>query len=480
MPPVDYRSFEKVLLKHVDQPNSHALEFYLGHGGYEGARKALTKHQPDEIIEIVKKSNLRGRGGAGFPCGMKWSFVPKSTAKPKYLVVNADESEPGTFKDRVIIERDPHQLLEGILIAAYAIGSHCAYIYIRGEFVEGYRRLVKAVDEAYEAGFLGKSIFGGAFHLDVTVHRGAGAYICGEETGLLSSLEGGRGLPRIKPPFPAVEGLFRCPTVVNNVETLANLPHILLRGADWFRAIGPETGPGPKLLCVSGHVNRPGTYEVPLGIKLLDLINDLAGGVWKGRRLKAVIPGGSSAKVLKADECDIAMDFDALAKADTMLGSGGVIVMDETTDMVDALYNILRFYHHESCGQCTPCREGTGWLEKIVGRIRAGHGRSDDLDLLLNICDQMCGKTICVLADAAAFPCMSIVKKFRAEFEARIGSGAGFDRRAFPSKGGPLVQPGALARHNQESLPERQMAVWTQFHGGQEIPAAREAESTRA
>jgi NADH-quinone oxidoreductase subunit F len=285
------------------------------------------------------------------------------------------------------------------------------------------------------------------------MHRGAGAYICGEETGLLSSLEGKRGLPKIKPPFPAVEGLFRCPTVVNNVETLANLPHILVRGADWFRSIGPEKGPGPKLLCVSGHVERPGTFEVPMGINLLDLVNDLAGGVWKGRKLKAVIPGGSSAKVLTAAECDVGMDFDSLAAKGTMLGSGGVIVMDETTDMVDALYNILRFYHHESCGQCTPCREGTGWLEKIVGRIRAGHGRMEDLDLCLEICDMMVGKTICVLADAAAFPCESIIRKFRAEFEDRIRKGSGFTRPA-PRPGGPLVQPGAISAHNQEKLAE--------------------------
>ena len=465
MTATDYKTFEPVLTKYVDEPGSETIDFYLGHGGYDGARKALTEHKPDEVIEIVKASNLRGRGGAGFPCGLKWSFVPKSTNNPKYMVVNADESEPGTFKDRIILERDPHALIEGAIIASYAVGSHCCYIYIRGEFVKGYERLVQAVKEAYDKGYLGERALGTDYSLDITVHRGAGAYICGEETGLLSSLEGKRGLPKIKPPFPAVEGLFKCPTVVNNVETLANLQHIVLRGADWFRSIGPENGPGPKLLCISGHVERPGTYEVPMGINLLDLINDLAGGVWKGRKLKAVIPGGSSAKVLRADECDIAMDFDELAKADTMLGSGGIIVMDETTDMVDALYNILRFYHHESCGQCTPCREGTGWIEKIVGRIRSGHGRMEDLDLLLSICDQMCGKTICVLADAAAFPCESFIKKFQSEFEERIKQGDDYSHADDPSKGGPLVQPGALSRHNQELLAERQNAVWTQFSG---------------
>ena len=445
--------FDKVLLAYTDKPGSETIDFYLSHGGYEGARKAFTQHKPDEVIEIVKKSGLRGRGGAGFPTGMKWSFVPKSTPKPKYLVVNADESEPGTFKDRVIMERDPHQLIEGILISAFAVGSHVAYIYIRGEFVKGYRCLETAVAEAYAKGFLGTNIFGTGFDLDLTVHRGAGAYICGEETGLLSSLEGKRGQPKLKPPFPAVQGLFACPTVVNNVETLANLPHIIRRGADWFRSIGPEKGPGPKLICVSGHVNRPGTYEVPSGFNLLKLLNDVCGGVWKGRKLKAVIPGGSSAKVLRADECDVGLDFDSLAAKGTMLGSGGVIVMDETTDMVDALYNILRFYHHESCGQCTPCREGTGWIEKIVGRIRAGRGRPGDLDLCLEACDMMVGKTICVLADAAAFPCESIIKKFRPEFEARIAAGKGYELTA--PTGGPLVQPGALSAHNQETRLER-------------------------
>ncbi len=406
-------NFEKVLLAHVDQPGSE----------------------------------LRGRGGAGFPCGMKWSFVPKHTTRPKYLVVNADESEPGTFKDRVLIERDPHAIIEGIMIASFAVGINAAYVYIRGEFVHGYRVLEKAVAEAYQKGFLGKGIFGTGYHLEVTVHRGAGAYICGEETGLLSSLEGKRGLPKLKPPFPAVQGLFGCPTVVNNVETLANLPPILARGPDWFRSIGPEKSPGTKLLCLCGHVERPGTYEVPMGINLLTLIRDVGGGVWKGRALKGVIPGGTSAKILTPAECDVAMDFDSLAARGTMLGSGGVIVMDETTDMVDALYNILRFYHHESCGQCTPCREGTGWLEKIVGRIRSGEGRMEDLDLCLEICDMMVGKTICVLADAAAFPCESIIKKYRKEFEDRIRSGQGRPHHA--PIGGPLVQIGALSAHNQ-------------------------------
>jgi len=453
-PRIEYENFEPVLTKYVDEPESHTLEFYRGHGGYEAAKKALTEHEPDEIIDIVKASNLRGRGGAGFPCGLKWSFVPKNSPKPKYVVVNADESEPGTFKDRVLLEHDPHQLIEGVIISAYALGAHVSYCYIRGEFVEGYRRMEAAIAECYEAGILGDDVLGTGFRLDLTMHRGAGAYICGEETGLLSSLEGKRGNPKIKPPFPAVEGLFGCPTVVNNVETLACVTHILDRGADWFHSSGPEKGPGPKLLCVSGHVEKPGVYEVPCGINLLDLINDLAGGVWKGRKLKAVIPGGSSAKILAANECDVGMDFDSLAAKGTMLGSGGVIVMDETTDMVDALHNLLRFYAHESCGQCTPCREGTGWLAKICGRILHGKGRPQDLDEMLDLADRMCGRTICVLADAAAFPCTSFITKFRDEFEARIAAGEGHERQVF--EGGPTVQPGALSAHNQERLAEFQ------------------------
>lgn len=452
MTAVDYKNYEKVLLKHVDHPESRQLAFYQSHDGYQAARRALTEYEPDAVIEIVKQSNLRGRGGAGFPCGLKWSFVPKKTSKPKYLVVNADESEPGTFKDRVIIERDPHQLLEGAIISAYAVQSHTAYIYIRGEFVVGARILDEAIREAYEGGVLGEDVLGTGFRLDITVHRGAGAYICGEETGLLSSLEGKRGNPKIKPPFPAVEGLFSCPTVVNNVETLACVPHIISRGPEWFKSIGPEGSPGPKLICVSGHVERTGTFEVPMGTNLKDVIYDLAGGVWKGRKLKGVIPGGTSAKILTADEVDVPLDFDSLMAKGSMLGSGGVIVMDETTDMVDALYNILRFYHHESCGQCTPCREGTGWMQKIAGRILRGEGRTGDLDLLLDICDGMVGRTICVLADAAAFPCQSIVTKFRGEFEERIRQGKGYCP-TIPT-GGPLVQIGALSAHNQEKLAE--------------------------
>ncbi|MBC8260462.1 MAG: NADH-quinone oxidoreductase subunit NuoF [Planctomycetia bacterium] len=416
-------SFRKIFTQHIHEEKCHSLSFYQKNGGYEQARKSLHDWQPDDLIETVKAANLRGRGGAGFPTGVKWGFVPKNTDKPKYLAVNADESEPGTFKDRLIMEKNPHLLLEGIIICCKAVGIHHAYIYIRGEFVFAANRLQNAIDRAYSEGILGENCLGSDFTLDVTLHRGAGAYICGEETGMLSSLEGDRGQPKLKPPFPAVEGLFGCPTVVNNVETLANLPYILEIGAEAYGKIGPEKSPGPKLFCVSGHVEKPGVFELPMGISLRTLIDEHAGGVWKGRKLKAVIPGGSSAHVLRADECDVDMDIESLAAAGTMLGSAGVIVMDETTCMVDALLNIMRFYHHESCGQCTPCREGTGWLEKIAHRIAIGEGRMEDMDLVTEVCDRMVGKTICALADAAAFPAESIVNKFREDFVAAIENG---------------------------------------------------------
>ncbi len=419
---------EPVLLKHVLEKDSETLAHYKARGGYQQAEKAVKTLKPADLIELVKKSGLRGRGGAGFPTGMKWSFVPAGSPKPKYVVCNADESEPGTFKDKMLIERDPHQLIEGILIASWAVQCHAAYVYIRGEFGFGARVLQKAVDEAYAAGVLGPNCLGTGFALDLTVHRGAGAYICGEETGLLSSLEGGRGYPKIKPPFPAVEGLFRSPTVVNNVETLSMLPHILEKGVDWFRKFGTEKSPGTKIFSIAGHVNRPGNYEVPLGLSLREMIYDLAGGIPGGKALKAVIPGGSSAPVLTAAEIDVKMDFDSLAAAKTMLGSGGVIVMDESTCMVDALWNLLHFYHHESCGQCTPCREGTGWIDKILGRLERGQGTREDLDRVLGVADQMVGRTICVLADAAAMPAKSFITKFRAEFEAHV------DQKGCPMK----------------------------------------------
>jgi len=377
---------------------------------------------PEQVIEEINTAKLRGLGGAGFPTGRKWSFIPKGTTKPKYLVVNADEGEPGTFKDRYILERDPHSLLEGMIIAAYAIGSHKAYVYIRGEYFRPAKRLQRAMDEAYNRNWLGRNIQGTGFDLDVVIHRGAGAYICGEETALLTSLEGGKGFPKLKPPFPAISGLFACPTIVNNVETLACVPFIIRNGAERFASIGSDSQGGTRLFCVCGHVVRPGVYEEPVRITLRELI-ERAGGVRHGNKLKAVIPGGISAKILKADEIDVAMDFNSLMAVGTMAGSGGVIVMDETTSMVDALESAAKFFAHESCRQCSPCREGTGWAYRILRRITDGRGTVQDLDDLLAIADGMEGKTICVFADAAAWPIQSYITKFRDEFEAYIRTG---------------------------------------------------------
>jgi NADH-quinone oxidoreductase subunit F len=411
-----------VLSTRFKDPNGAWFAEYTAAGGYLGARKALNSMTPEQVIDEVSKSNLRGLGGAGFPTGRKWSFIPKQSPKPRYLVVNADEGEPGTFKDRYILERDPHALIEGILISAYAIGSHKAYVYIRGEYFRPAKRLQRAIDEAYRQGWLGRNIQNTGFDLDVVIHRGAGAYICGEETALLTSLEGGKGFPRIKPPFPALSGLFACPTIVNNVETLACIPFILAHGPDRFAAIGNSSQGGTRLFCVSGHVVRPGVYEAPVSVTLRQLI-ERAGGVRNGNRLKAVIPGGISAKILRADEIDVAMDFTSLMAAGSMAGSGGVIVMDETTCMIEALHSAVKFFAHESCGQCSPCREGTGWVRRIMLRISAGKGRWQDLDDLLAIAGNMEGKTICVFADAAAWPIQSYITKFRDEFEAYIRTG---------------------------------------------------------
>jgi NADH-quinone oxidoreductase subunit F len=411
-----------VLSTRFQDPAGTWFDTYRNDGGYRAASKVLTSMTPEQVIDEVSKARLRGLGGAGFPTGKKWTFIPKQSTKPRYLVVNADEGEPGTFKDRYILERDPHALLEGILIAAYAIGSRKAYVYIRGEYFRPARRLQHALDEAYRHGWLGKNIQGTGFDLDVVIHRGAGAYICGEETALLTSLEGGKGFPRIKPPFPAISGLFACPTIVNNVETLACVPFILREGAGRFAALGPEAQGGTRLFCVSGHVVRPGVYEESVGITLRDLI-ERAGGVRNGNRLKAVIPGGISAKILRAEEIDVAMDFNSLMAAGSMAGSGGVIVMDETTCMVEALHSAVRFFADESCGQCSPCREGTGWVHRIMRRITEGRGRLQDLDDLLAIAGGMEGKTICVFADAAAWPIQSYIAKFRDEFETYIRAG---------------------------------------------------------
>jgi len=417
-----------VLSTRFKNPEGMWLEDYIADSGYVAARKALTSMTPEQVTDEVNKAKLRGLGGAGFPTARKWTFIPKQSPKPKYLVVNADEGEPGTFKDRYILERDPHALLEGMIIAAYAIGSHKAYVYIRGEYFRPAKRFQRAIDEAYRRNWLGKNIQGTGFDLDVVIHRGAGAYICGEETALLTSLEGGKGFPRIKPPFPAISGLFACPTIVNNVETLACIPFILRNGAERFAAIGSENQGGTRLFSVCGHVARPGLYEEPVGVTLRDLIRR-AGGVRNGRKLKAVVPGGLSAKILRADEIDVAMDFNSLAAAGTMAGSGGVIVMDETTSMIEALDSAVKFFAHESCGQCSPCREGTGWVHRIMGRITTGRGTNQDLDDLLTIAGNMEGKTICVFADAAAWPIQSYITKFRDEFEEYIRAGRKAERK---------------------------------------------------
>ncbi len=410
---------EPVLSKRFTVKDSERLETYLRDGGYQSARKALTEMTPEHVIAEVTASNLRGLGGAGFPTGKKWSFIPKASAKPKFLVVNADEGEPGTIKDRYLITKDPHRLLEGMLIASYATGCRKAYVYIRGEYVRPAAILQQAIEEASQHGALGKQIFGSGHDLEVVVHRGAGAYICGEESALLESLEGKKGFPRLRPPYPAISGLFASPTVINNVETLACVPAILEKGGEWFAKLGFGKSGGTRLFSVSGHVQRPGLYEASHGITLRQLL-EAAGGVPDGRRLKAVIPGGISAKILTAEEIDVRMDFDSLLAAGTMAGSAGVIVMDESTCMVRALWYAAKFFAHESCGQCSPCREGTGWLFKIIDRILQGQGRPQDLDVLLTVAGNMEGRTICVFADAAAWPVQSYVTKFRGEFESHI------------------------------------------------------------
>lgn len=422
---------DNVLLRHETIPDIHKLDVYVAHDGYAAARTALTSLTPADVTAQVKDANLRGRGGAGFGTGMKWGFLPKDSDKPVYLCCNADESEPGTFKDRAIIEHNTHVLLEGILISSYAIGAHTAYIYIRGEFAYGAQCLERAIVAAYANGLLGRNILGSGFDLDVYVHRGAGAYICGEETGLIESLEGKRAYPRIKPPFPAVYGLFGCPTIVNNVETLSCVPSIIRNGPDWFKSIGPESGPGPKIYGVSGHVERPGLFELPMGMPLREVIYDYAGGIKGGKHLKAVMPAGSSFPVLTPDEIDVRMDFDSMREIGAFLGTAGIIVMDEDTCMVRALEIIDRFYHHESCGQCSPCREGTGWLHKLLVRLEEGTARAEDIDLIDRICTNMTGNTVCVLADAAAMPTQSFLSKFRDEFVAHVThAGCPLDRPA--------------------------------------------------
>ena len=410
---------EKVLTKYWDDPEYVTLSGYMKRGGYEALKKAL-KMSPQDIIDEVKKANLNGRGGAGFPAGIKWGFMPKDPDIPKFFVVNADEGEPGTFKDRYIMLLSPHQLIEGIVIASYAVGANNSFIYIRGEFRKEAGVIERAIWEAEEKGFLGKNILGSGFDLKIVVHRGAGAYICGEETALIESIEGKPGNPRLKPPFPAQVGVFGYPTTVNNVETVANVPHIINNGGEWFASLGTEQNGGTKLYCLSGRVKRPGLYELPMGTPLREIIYEHGGGIIEDRKLKAVIPGGSSAPVLRPDEIDVKMDFASLAKIGSMLGSGGVIVMDETVCLVRSLMILSRFYAHESCGQCTPCREGTYWLYRVVERIERGEGRMEDIDLLKDITASIMGHTICPLGDAASMPVNSFVDKFRDEFEVHI------------------------------------------------------------
>jgi NADH-quinone oxidoreductase subunit F len=428
--------FEPVLLRRISQGASPWLEAYRGDGGYRALTRAAHEMTPAQVVEIVKSSGLRGRGGAGFPTGLKWTFLPKDHPGPIYLCVNADESEPCTFNNRILMEQDPHQVLEGILLASYATRASTAYLYIRYEYGAAYRALQRAIDELYANNLLGRNILGKDFSLDIYLHRGAGAYICGEETGLIESLEGKRAWPRIKPPFPAIEGAFRKPTVVNNIETLACVTHIVDRGVDWFKSIGVAPDPknprdagsyGPKLYCISGHVNKPCCVELPLGVTVRELIDRHGGGVWKGRRAKACIPGGLSMGLMTEKEFDTQLDFNGPGKVGCLgLGTAAVTVIDETVSIVDVLHNICRFFAHESCGQCTPCREGTGWMLKIVERLRRGQGRREDLDILDEVARNigiMPGTTICGLADGAGWPVKNAVQKFRGELEEYIRKG---------------------------------------------------------
>ncbi len=428
--------FEPVLLRRVGKPDSASLASYRADGGYRALQKALNEMAPAQVTDAVKASGLRGRGGAGFPCGVKWTFLPKDHPGPIYLCVNADESEPCTFNNRILMEEDPHQVLEGILLACYATRASVAYVYVRYEYGRAFRAFQKAIDELYANNLLGRNILGKDFHLDCYMHRGAGAYICGEETGLIESLEGKRAWPRIKPPFPAVEGAFRKPTVVNNIETLACVTHIIDRGPDWFKSMGVPPDPknprdagsfGPKLYCISGHVNKPCCVELPLGVTVRELVDKYGGGVWKGRKAKGAIPGGISMGIMTEKEFDTPLDFNGPGKVNCLgLGTAAVTVFDEETSIVDVLYNICRFFQHESCGQCTPCREGTGWMSKIVTRLRHGQGRLEDLRILDDVAKNigiMPGTTICGLADGAGWPVKNAIQKFRPELEEYIRSG---------------------------------------------------------
>jgi len=418
----------RVLMANIDKPGQCGIETYEKNGGYKAAKKAIPHIAPEVLVNTVKDSGLRGRGGAGFVTGQKWSFIPKDPSLPKYLVCNCDESEPGTFKDRLLIEHDPHQLIEGIILSSYAINAHRAFIYSRGEFYEGIAKLQKAVVEAKQKGYLGKNIFGSDFELEIIVHPGAGAYIAGEETALLTSLEGYRANPRLKPPFPAVEGLYGKPTIINNVETLCNVVHIVNKGAEWFLGIGTPKSHGTKIFQVSGHIQKPGCYEFPLGVSLREVL-DNAGGMRPGRQFKACYPGGSSCSVLTANDLDIVMDFESLAARGTALGTASIIVMDDSADMVKVAHRLMQFYQNESCGKCTPCREGTRWMVQVLARIESGGGTFDDLKVIEHVCNSMGANSFCPLAAGAAPPIVSAVKEFRNEFEEYIKRNPNADKK---------------------------------------------------
>ncbi len=409
---------EKYLLPEI--PDYHLIDVYENNGGYQAFKKSITLN-PDAIINEIKKSNLRGRGGACFSTGLKWSFMPKDNSKPKYLAVNGDESEPGTFKDRNLFEFNPHLIIEGILIACYSMGIKTAYVYIRGEYGKWIRMFQKALDDAYSKNYIGQNILGSNFSTNIFIHKGAGAYICGEESALMNSIEGDRGYPRVKPPFPAQKGLWNCPTTINNIETLANIPLIINKGAEWYSSIGSPKHPGPILVGISGHVNKPGVYEVPTGTLLTELIYNFAEGIPGNKKIKAIIPGGSSTMILRGENIEgVKMDAESLKAAGSSVGTAGLIVMDEETDLIRVITRITKFYHHESCGQCTPCREGTGWMEKILNRFEKNEAKKEDLELLLDVANNIEGNTICALGDAAAWPVQSMIKRFPEEFERRI------------------------------------------------------------
>ena len=412
----------KVLSKRYDDPDAHTLDGYTASDGWRALRYVLGK-DPEALREVVKDSGLRGRGGAGFPTGLKWSFVPQDTGKPVYLVVNADESEPGTFKDRELMERDPFQLIEGIICSAYALNSPRTFIFIRGEYLFPGIRLEEAIHEAYQHNYLGEDIQGSGFTHHVTLHYGSGAYICGEETALLEALEGRRGQPRLKPPFPAVQGLYACPTVINNVESIAAAGHIMLHGANWWKQWGPERSPGTKLFCVSGEVNRPGNYEYPMGTPMSEILEDACGGMLEGRNLKFWAPGGSSTPLLTAEHRDMPMDFDSIAQAGSLMGTGAMMLYSDRTSVVEATLNWIRFYEHESCGKCTPCREGNFWVGQILERMLAGRGRAEDIDTLDQLADNIFGRSFCALADGAVSPVKSSITHFRDEYEQLIRDG---------------------------------------------------------